>query len=116
MLLHPWESKERMVVVDLAGARIGLAAIHSLDEGQVQLSSPIFVGYEVVDDEVVASIDEFGVYGVGSTEREAFCEVQEELWVLFQDLDQAASAELGADLTKTLKALRARIQRDAVDA
>ena len=101
---------------EVVEGRIGFAAIHSLDEGQVQLSSPIFVSYEAVDDEVVASVDEFGVYGVGLTEREALGEVQEELWELFQDLDQAAPEELGADLAKTLNALRARIQRDAMDA
>ena len=87
--------------------RIGLGAIHSLDR-QVQLTHPLLYSSQMVDDEVVVSIEELGVYGVGSTEEEAVREVQEELWSLFQDLDRTPSEKLGPHLVKTLRVLRAR--------
>lgn len=70
---------------------------------------PLVYGYQVVDDEVVASIEEFGVYGVGLTEGEAVEEVQDELWSLFQDLDRLPQEELGGQLAKTLRVLRGRL-------
>ena len=104
---------------ELRGAidnQTGLCAIHSLNDGQIQLSSPIFASFERIDDEVVASIEEFGVYGVGSTEGEALREIQEELWNLFESLSEVSAERLGTDLANTLRALKARIQLNAGDA
>ena len=98
------------------GPRVGLGAIHSLDRGRVQLMPPLVYGYQVVDDEVVVSIEELGVYGTGLTEGEAVEEVQDELWSLFQDLDRLPPEELGAQLAKTLRVLKARIQPNGLDA
>ena len=97
-------------------SRVGLGAIHSLDHGQAQLSYPLIYSYQMVEDEVVVGIEEFGVYGVGATEGEAVEEVQDELWSLFQELNRVPPEELGAQLIRTLRALRARIQHHAVDA
>ncbi len=97
-------------------SRIGLGAVHSLDEGRVQLTHPLIYNYQALDDEVVAGIEEMGVYGVGATESEAVRELQEELWNLVQELERTPPEELGAHLKKTLKTLTARMQRDAVDA
>ncbi len=96
------------------GTGTGLGAIHSLDEGRVQLSHPLVYSYQVLDDEVLVSIEELGIYGVGSTEYEAVREVQEEIWNLLQDLERTPPEKLGAQLTKSLRTLRARIH--AVDA
>ncbi len=90
--------------------RVGLGAIHSLDQGRVQLALPLVYGYQVMDDEVLAGIEEFGIYGVGATEREAVEELQEELWSLFEDLNRFPQQELGPELIRTLRTLRARIQ------
>lgn len=90
-------------------SRIGLGAIHSLDQGRVQLSHPLIYNYQVLDDEVVAGIEEMGVYGVGATESEAVRELQEELWNLVQELERTLPEELSAHLKKTLKTLTARM-------
>lgn len=90
--------------------RIGIGAIHSLDQGRVQLNSPLFYRYQVIDDEVVVSIEDLEVYGVGLTERDAVREVEEELWSIFQDLDQTPPEEIGTSLARILRTIRARIQ------
>ena len=97
-------------------SRTGLGAIHSLDQGRVQLSPPLIYGYQVVANEVIVGIEELGAYGVGATEYQAVEEVQEELWSLFQDIEQMEPEKLGAHLTKTLMILKARIQRNVMDA
>ena len=98
------------------GSKAGLGAIHSLGGGEVQLKYPLIYSYQEIDDQVVVGIEEFGVYGLGSTEDQAVKDVQEELWHLFQDLEQTPSEKLGPHLTTTLRAIQARIDRDAVDA
>lgn len=90
--------------------RIGIGAIHSLDQGRVQLNSPLFYRYQVIDDEVVVSIEDLEVYGVGLTEKEAVREVEEELWSILQDLDQTPPEEIGTSLARILRTIRARIQ------
>ena len=94
----------------------GLGAIHSLDQGHVQLAHPLLYSYQAVDDQVVVGIEEFGVYGVGSTEGEAVVELQEELWNLVKELERTPPEKLGAHLTKTLRTLMGRIRQDAMDA
>ncbi len=96
--------------------RVGLGAIHSLDDGRVQLSHPLVYGYEIVDDEVVVSIEDIGIYGVGATEWEAVQEAQAELWSLFQDLERTPTDNLGTQLISALRTLKARIRANAVDA
>ena len=90
-------------------SRVGLGAIHSLDDGRVQLSHPLVYGYQVIDDEVVVSIEEIGIYAVGATEWEAVREARAELWTLFQDLESALPEKLGSQLASTLRILKARI-------
>ena len=97
-------------------SRIGLGAIHSLDQGRVQLIHPLIYNYQVLEDEVVAGIEELRVYGVGATESEAVRELQEELWSLIQDLEQTQSEKLGTHLQNTLETLKWRMRRSAVDA
>ncbi len=97
-------------------SRIGLGAIHSLDQGRVQLSHPLIYNYQVLGDEVVAGIEELRVYGVGATEFEAVRELQEELRSLVQDLDQTLPEKLGAHLLNTLETLKGRMKQSAVDA
>ena len=94
----------------------GLGAIHSLDEGRVQLTHPLIYRYEVLDDEVLVGITELGVYGVGATEGEAVAEMRDELWSLAQDLERMPIETLGPHLRSAVRTLRARIQRNAVDA
>ena len=89
-------------------SRIGLGAIHSLDQGKLQLSQPLIYSYQVLGDEVVAGIEELRVYGVGATEFEAVKELQEELWSLMQDLEQTPPDELGVHLQNTLATLMGR--------
>ena len=98
------------------GSRVGLGVVHSLNRGRIQLNPPIFYSYQVVDDEVVVSIEELGVYGVGATEEEAVREVQEELWSMAESLERVPSEKLGTLLTATLRTLRSRIQHNAMDA
>ena len=100
----------------LEGGNPGVGAIHSLDQGRVQLVHPLLYSYQVLDDEVVVGIEEFGIYGVGATEAEAVSELQEELWDLVEDLEQTPPEKLGPRLIGTLRALRGRIQHNAVDA
>ena len=97
-------------------SRVGLGAIHSLNQGRVQLNYPLVYGYQVVENEVVVGIEDLGVYGVGATESQAVEEMQQELWSLFNDLEQREPEKLGARLTAILRTLRARIQRNAMDA
>ena len=96
-------------------SKAGLGAIHSLDNGRVQLNPPLIYGYQVLEDEVVVGVEELRVYGVGPTESQALEELQEELWDLFQELDQLPPEELGEHLKTTLRILRARIHH-ALDA
>ena len=91
-------------------SRIGIGAIHSLDQGRVQLNSPLFYRYQVIDDEVVVSIEDLGIYGVGLTEGEAVGEVEEELWSIFQELEQTPPEEIGTSLARILRTIQARIQ------
>ena len=92
-------------------SRIGLGAIHSVDQGRVQLHPPLFYRYQVIDDDdVVVSIEDLGVYGVGSTEGEAVREVEEELWSIFQDLEQTPPEEIGVSLARILRTMKERIQ------
>ena len=90
----------------------GIGAIHSLNQGHVVLDYPLIYSSRFVDEEVMVSIEEFGVYGVGATESEAVQEVKSELWDLFQDLQQTPSEELGPHLATTLRVLRARIRTE----
>ena len=95
---------------------IGIGAIHSLDDGNVQLSLPLIYSYQMLEDEVIVGIEEFGIYGVGSTEYDAVGELQDEIWNLVQELSRMPPEKLGKDLSRTLKTLSARIQSNAVDA
>ena len=90
--------------------RIGIGAIHSLDQGRVQLNPPLFYRYQVIDDEVVVSIEDLEVYGVGFTEGGAVREVEEELWSIFQELEQTPPEEIGTSLARILRTIRTRIQ------
>ena len=110
------ENRKLLEQLHEGGSRIGLGAIHSLSHGQVQLAHPLLYSYQVVDDQVMVGIEEFGIYGVGSTEVEAVGELQEELWSLVQDLERTPPEKLGPHLTKTLRALKARIPQNAMDA
>lgn len=102
-------SLERLLQDD--ESRIGLGAIHSVDQGRVQLHPPLFYRYQVIDDDdVVVSIEDLGVYGVGSTEGEAVREVEEELWSIFQDLEQTPPEEIGVSLARILRTMKERIQ------
>ena len=103
------ENRKLLEQIHDEGNRAGLGAIHSLDQGRVQLSHPLVYSYQVLDDEVVVGVEEFGIYGVGATEYDAVGEVQEELWSLIQDLERTPPEKLGTHLTKTLRTLRARI-------
>ena len=103
---------ERLLEEITLGSGVGLGVIHSLDHGRVQLNPPLFYSYQIVDDEVVVSIEELGIHGVGATEEEAVREAQEELWDLVQDLERIPVEKLGAHLTMTFRTLRARIQRN----
>ena len=94
----------------------GIGAIHSLNQGHAVLDYPLIYSSRFVDEEVVVSIEEFGVYGVGATESEAVQEIKSELWDLFQDLQQMPSEEMGSRLATTLRVLRARIKQNALDA
>ena len=96
--------------------RVGLGAIHSLDDGRVQLSHPLVYGYEIIDDEVVVSIEEIGIYSVGATEWEAVQEAQADVWTLFQDLERTPPDKLGKQLMSTLRTLKARTKTHAMDA
>ena len=98
------------------GTKAGLGAIHSLGGGEVQLKYPLIYSYQEIDDQVVVGIEEFGIYGLGSTEDQAVKDVQEELWHLVQDLERTPREQLGPHLKATLRAIQARIHRDAVDA
>jgi predicted RNase H-like HicB family nuclease len=98
------------------GSRVGLGVIHSLNHGRTQLNPPIFYSYQVVDDEVVVSIEELAVYGVGATEEEAVREVQEALWSMVEGLERIPPESLGTLLKATLRTLRSRIQHNAMDA
>lgn len=91
-------------------SRTGLGVIHSVDQGRVQLNPPLFYRHQVIDDDVVVSIEDLGVYGVGSTEGEAVREVEEELWSIFQDLEQTPPEEIGMSLSRILRTMKARIQ------
>lgn len=91
-------------------SRTGLGTIHSVDQGRVQLHPPLFYRYQVIDDDVVVSIEDLGVYGVGSTEGEAVREVEEELWSIFQDLEQTPPEEIGVSLARILRTMKERIQ------
>ena len=98
------------------GGRIGLGAIHSLNEGKVNLSRPIFVGYESSDGEVMASVDELKAYGVGRTRAAALKEVQDELWYLYQDLISTPYEEIGDGLRRVLTTLESKIDSNVLDA
>ena len=98
------------------GGRVGIGAIHSLNEGKVSLDRPIFVGYESSDGEVMASVEELRAYGVGRTRAAALKEVQDELWYLYQDLISTPTDQIGDGLQRTLRTLHSRINPNDVDA
>ena len=98
------------------GQQNGLGAIHSLDDGRVQLEFPLFYSLQVLGEEVLVGIDELSAYGVGESECDAVAELQEELWGMFQELEEAPAEELGPQLTQKHRTLKARILRNAVDA
>lgn len=110
------ENRTLLEQLSEGGNNSGLGAIHSLGEGEIQLKYPLIYSYQEIDDQVVVGIEEFGVYGLGSTEDQAVKDVQEELWHLVQDLERTSCDQLGPNLKATLKAIQARIHRDAVDA
>ena len=97
-------------------AQNGVGAIHSLDNGRVQLAPPLFYNLQVFDDEVLAGIDQLSAYGVGASEPDAVAELQKELWELFEELDQLPQDELGVQLVQTLRVLKSRIKHNALDA
>ena len=45
------------------GQQNGLGAIHSLDDGRVQLEFPLFYSLQVLGEEVLVGIDELSAYG-----------------------------------------------------
>ena len=76
----------------------------------------MFYSLQVLGEEVLVGIDELSAYGVGESECDAVAELQEELWGMFQELEEAPAEELGPQLTQKHRTLKARILRNAVDA
>ena len=102
--------------VQSLGQYSGMGAIHSLNQGKAMLSPPLFYSCQNIDDEVVVGIEELRIYGVGATESEALQEMKDDLWLLFQDLEQTPVEELGPHLVMTQRVLQSRVKQDAMDA
>ncbi len=95
--------------------RIGVGAIHSLNDGEVQLKYPLFYGYQEFDDDVLVSMGDLGVSGVGVTENEAVRELQQRLWMIYENAKHLPPGKVGGTTVNVLRAIRWRIE-DAVDA
>lgn len=109
------QAKTDELLEALKDVRVGIGAIHSLNEGAVQLRHPLFYGYQEFEDEVLASIGDLGISGVGVNEREAVQELQRRLWAVYEDTHNLPAGEVGGVIVNILRAIQWRID-DVVDA
>lgn len=85
---------------------MAVGAIHALKEGDLRLTHPIFYRRELVDDEVLLSIPEMGVYASGMTEESAITELKEQLDIMHDELATIPDEQLGAILQTAKRLLR----------
>ena len=89
----------------LSDARVGVGAIHSLNDGETQLSHPLFYGLREFEDDVLVSMGELGVTGVGVNENQAVREMQRTLWTVFTDMLEMP----GGQSTSIVRAIQRRL-------
>lgn len=98
------------------GVFTGLGAIHSLDEGRVQLAYPIiYQARKFDDDSWIVGIEEFALYGAGDSEQEAVMDLQSDIWNLLS-LSETEGKPLGYRLAATERALQGRLAQSVREA
>lgn len=84
--------------------------IHALGNPKYKLSWPLLVFMEEYDDEVVASIPEFGLYGSAVSRDLALMKLKDEIVSTYERLTELASGSLGRLGLQHLEAMRAVIR------
>ena len=95
--------------------RVGIGAIHSLNDGAVQLRYPLIYGYQEFEDDVLVSLGDLGITGAGITESEAVLEVQQQLWMIYQSTRDHPPEQMGSAIVRVLQAIHQRRVDNAVD-